>query len=608
VNRGVDVTIVLLALGDETDLLRSTQDALAQRGLEIEVLSLASGPGVTDSRLRSIDVPAGFGRADRFRIAAEAAHGAWITFLQEGDRWHPDRTRSMIDAIEERRAAWGYGARILLEPEDEVVGIALAEHPSRLADRLRRTNVIGGPSSVLCRRAVLLADEALDARFEALACWRTWLGLAELGPPAACAELLVAERVDRAEMLRLPRRSVAELRLLNLEGRTRADEIWQARELATALLRYGHRPAATATVLRTALERGRLRRLPRAVTALRDPRPLDRYATPGWITDPSSRSAARAPPIGVRPSGRGRCEVSVVVPTRNRPRFLRQSVASVLGQVDVNVEVIVVDDASDSPAAREALRFTDPRVRVEVRRLPGGAGRARNQGLARARGEWIAFLDDDDLLAPTRLRAHLDGVGAAGFGFCGQLLVDPERRTVGTLPAVSASGLSDRLRTSSSIGGPSAVVARTELVREVGGFGEEYYALADWDLWTRLASRATAAATPELLVAYTLHSRNMHLDAPDRVLADFERFQRAHDVTPAAETELLEWLALDLERAGRGQAAARLHLRLARRHRRPGSAVRAARAIRRGAQPAAPGEVYLAGPEWLRPYRLRDAA
>ena len=607
-NHGVDVTIVLLALGGETDLMRSAQDALAQRGLEIEVLSPASRPGVTDLRLRDIDVPAGLGRADRFRVAAEAAHGAWITFLQEGDRWHPDRTRSMLGAIDEAGAAWGYSARILLEPEDRVAGIALAEDPSTLPDRLRAANVIGGPSAVVCRRALLLAGDALDARFEALACWRAWLGLAELGgPPAACAEPLVAERVDRAEMLRLPRRSLAELRLLNREGRTRADESRQTLELATALRRYGARRPARAIVGRAALERGRLRDLPRVVAALRDPKPLDAFATPGWITDPPERSTASAPAAEIRRSRTGRCEVSIVVPTRNRPRFLRQAVASALGQLDVDVEVIVIDDASDSPAARESLHFTDPRVRVELRRRPGGAGRARNQGLARARGDWITFLDDDDLLAPTRLRAHLDGVGTAGFGFCGQLLVDPERRTVGTLPAVSASGLFDRLRTKSSIGGPSAVVVRTELVRQVGGFGEEYHALADWDLWMRLASRATATATPDLLVAYTLHPSNMHLNAPDRVLADFDRFQRAHDLSPAAEIELLEWLALDLERAGRGQAAARLHLRLARRRRRPGSAVRAGRSIRRGARSAEPGEPHLAGPEWLRQYGVRDA-
>ena len=141
-------------------------------------------------------------------------------------------------------------------------------------------------------------------------------------------------------------------------------------------------------------------------------------------------------------------------------------------------------------------------------------------------------------------------MGAAGFGFCGQLLVDPDRRTVGAVPAAPANGLRDRLRTKSSIGGPSAVVARTELMRQVGGFGEEYYALADWDLWMRLASRATATATPDLLVAYTVHSSNMHLNAPDRVLADFDRFQRAHDLTSAAEIELLEWLAVDLEQPG----------------------------------------------------------
>jgi hypothetical protein len=104
-----------------------------------------------------------------------------------------------------------------------------------------------------------------------------------------------------------------------------------------------------------------------------------------------------------------------------------------------------------------------------------------------------------------------------------------------------------------------------------------------------------------------VHASNMHLNAPGRVLADFDRFQRAHDLTRAAEIELLDWLARDLERAGRGQAAARLHLGLARRRRRPESALRAARSIRRGAGPKEPGEPHLAGPDWLRQYRVRDA-
>jgi glycosyltransferase involved in cell wall biosynthesis len=274
--------------------------------------------------------------------------------------------------------------------------------------------------------------------------------------------------------------------------------------------------------------------------------------------------------------------------------------------VDVNLEVIVVDDASDSPEAKSALRFEDPRVRVHVRPHAGGAGQARNDALGHAKGEWIAFLDDDDLFAPQRLRAHLDAAAGAGFGFCGQIVVDHRRRAVGTLPAPSAQRLAERLRTGSSIGGPSAVIARTELLREVGGFAEQFYALGDWDLWMRLAARATAVAIPDLLVAYTVHTSNMHLRAPERVLADFSRFERVHDVGPRAEIELLEWLAEDLEGAGRGHAAARLHLRLARRHRRVGSVVRAMQAIRHGAEPPRDASHFLS-PDWLREYGAADA-
>jgi hypothetical protein len=122
----------------------------------------------------------------------------------------------------------------------------------------------------------------------------------------------------------------------------------------------------------------------------------------------------------------------------------------------------------------------------------------------------------------------------------------------------------------------------------------------------RLAAQATAVATPELLVAYTVHPRNKHLLAPEGLLADFSRFERTHDVGPLAEIELFEWLARELQDAGRGRAAAGLHLRVARRHRRPCSAIRAMQAIRRRAE--SPRETpLLESPQWLRHYGAVDA-
>lgn len=88
--------------------------------------------------------------------------------------------------------------------------------------------------------------------------------------------------------------------------------------------------------------------------------------------------------------------VSVVIPTRNRPELLRKAVASALRQDFENLELIVVADG-EGPRTREVLdSFCDSRLRVIDLAVSVGGGEARNIGVRAARGEWIAFLDDDD--------------------------------------------------------------------------------------------------------------------------------------------------------------------------------------------------------------------
>jgi glycosyltransferase involved in cell wall biosynthesis len=93
-------------------------------------------------------------------------------------------------------------------------------------------------------------------------------------------------------------------------------------------------------------------------------------------------------------------DVTVVIPTRNRARLLAEALRSALSQVDVALEVQIVDDASTDETA--ALLDTFPDQRVKTIRLVSarGVAAARNLAAAEATGEWLAFLDDDDLWAP----------------------------------------------------------------------------------------------------------------------------------------------------------------------------------------------------------------
>lgn len=100
--------------------------------------------------------------------------------------------------------------------------------------------------------------------------------------------------------------------------------------------------------------------------------------------------------------------VSVVIPVYNRPDMLRQAVASVLAQTYEDYEIIIVDDEStdDTPRVIEELRARDPRIR-SLRRPNGGPGLARETGRLAAEGEFVQYLDSDDLLLPRKLELQV---------------------------------------------------------------------------------------------------------------------------------------------------------------------------------------------------------
>ena len=102
--------------------------------------------------------------------------------------------------------------------------------------------------------------------------------------------------------------------------------------------------------------------------------------------------------------------VSVVIPTRNRPRFLGEAVGSVLNQTEPPLEIIVVDDGSSETCREKIDRLCSLDSSLSIIHFPQnrGAGAARNFGLAQARGDFVLFLDDDDLLQPDTLKSSLD--------------------------------------------------------------------------------------------------------------------------------------------------------------------------------------------------------
>lgn len=319
-----------------------------------------------------------------------------------------------------------------------------------------------------------------------------------------------------------------------------------------------------------------------------------------------------------------RPEVTVIIPTANRWQLLSScALPSALGQRDVDHEVIVVDDGSSDETPGRLAELGESRLRVLRHDTSLGVSRARNTGIAAARGEWIAFLDDDDLWSPYKLRTQIDaGVSAqAGFVYGGAIAVDERRQLLALLPLPEANVLETELLRGAAIpSGPSNVLARTALVREVGGFDEAMSHSADWDMWIRLVRVASATSCEQVLVARVEHSRRMLFrDRPD-VEEEVERLLSKH--CPGRRLDrggLNQWLALEHYAAGYRLRASALFLRAAIRHRMFGNlapalgvlfgrhGMRLASSLllhlRGSSHLATPAPPRTAEPEWLALYR-----
>ena len=279
-------------------------------------------------------------------------------------------------------------------------------------------------------------------------------------------------------------------------------------------------------------------------------------------------------------------EITVVVPTYNRRDLLARTLGAVQGQRRVDLEVVVVDDGSSDGSADAVRALGDPRISVLSLPGSGGVAAARNAGLARARAPWVAFVDDDDLWAPDKLAAQLEVAAtddSIGWVCAGALTVDPALRILsGALPPTSE--MVSRLPSSNCIpGGGSGTIARTDLLRSVGGFDTRLSNMADWDLWIRLSTEARLGAVPRPLTAYLRHPTSLSHDLTD-IEEEYEYTRGKHAAERRARglpesSRTLEWFVYRQAQAGNRRVAARAYLELWRRYDSPKSLRWAAAAL-----------------------------
>jgi glycosyltransferase involved in cell wall biosynthesis len=262
--------------------------------------------------------------------------------------------------------------------------------------------------------------------------------------------------------------------------------------------------------------------------------------------------------------------VSVVIPTRNRLALLARALGTVLAQREVDVEVFVVDEASDDGTADFVRGLADPLITLIHHDRPKGVAGARNAGLARAQAAWVAFLDDDDLWAPTKLALQLDAVARAGARWvcAGEVIVDEALRIVSGKPPPCGHDLPQLLSYNTIPGGGSGAMVSTELARSIGGFDTALSILADWDMWIRLWLKAQPAFVMQPVVGYLRHQGSMSLlnhgfiCELERIIAKHEKCRRPWAVN-VDRLRWMRWVAQMHVRSGNRSKAVQGYLHLA---------------------------------------------
>lgn len=204
--------------------------------------------------------------------------------------------------------------------------------------------------------------------------------------------------------------------------------------------------------------------------------------------------------------------VSIIIPSFRQPHFLQRAIESCLEQDHEDLEVIVIDDRSRDASLGLALSWSlrDSRVRVFEVDQNGGLGKARNIGIAHARGEFLCFLDADDYLLPgsisTRLRAVPTAEATHGEALAGVYgdwqhvgeavdhpVVRPARRNMTVVSAATFTG--------ENVFICSAPLVRRHRVLEAGGFPEGLKMLEDFGLWARMIAEGAVFAPVDHVVA-----------------------------------------------------------------------------------------------------------
>lgn len=201
--------------------------------------------------------------------------------------------------------------------------------------------------------------------------------------------------------------------------------------------------------------------------------------------------------------------ISVIIPTFNNETTIRETINSVLNQTWKNLELIVINDGSQDSTLDIINSIKDSRLKV-FSYPNAGVAASRNRGISQAKGEFISFLDADDLWTIDKLEAQLKALQKnpqADVAYSWIDHIDCNNQFLRAGPRYTVNGdVYAELLKSNFIANGSNILVRTQALKEIGDFNKDFTPAEDWDMYLRLAKRYHFVAVPYPQILYRITS------------------------------------------------------------------------------------------------------
>lgn len=224
--------------------------------------------------------------------------------------------------------------------------------------------------------------------------------------------------------------------------------------------------------------------------------------------------------------------ISVVIPVYNGEKTLKETIDSVLNQTFDDFELIVINDGSTDKTLEIISNIKDERLKV-FSYPNAGLSASRNRGISLARGEYVSFIDADDLWTPDKLELQLKALQEhpqAAVAYSWTDCIDDSGKFLGKCNYLSFSGdVRANLLLINFIDSGSNVLIRTEAFKKVGNFDESRKSCEDWDMWLRLAAEYSFIAVSKPQVLYRISSSSMSTNLLRMEAESMEVIEKACD-------------------------------------------------------------------------------